>query len=139
MTESVRQRSSHASWYARHAEEHNARRQERYANDADVRQKARAQAARYRKKVAAEGLLPRLRDGLYTTARVAAILVVSAQTLRNWEAKGSIPKATNGGKQRLYTEHQVTLLAAWAQAERDGDRLQKEQARQGLFGLWTEQ
>jgi DNA-binding transcriptional regulator YiaG len=107
---------SFRQWYGRNAETYNETRKERYANDPDFREAAIKQAARYREKAKAEGIVPEPRNGLYSSAAVAAFLGVSTQTLRNWEARGVIPKATFGKKQRQYTRTQMHLIRAVVQA-----------------------
>lgn len=112
--ERSRQNSSFNSWYGRKSQEYNKDRRERYQTDPAFREKARLQAAAYRQRLRNENFpVPERRKGLNTSTRVAALLKVSTQTLRNWEAKGVIPKASNGGKHRLYTDHQVALLESF--------------------------
>lgn len=136
MTERARQRSSFNAWYDRNAASYNAERKRRYHEDPEIREEARLAAANYRKRVAEGGVeLPALRGGLYTSARVAALLGISTQTLRNWEARGMIPKPTLPGKHRLYTKRQVELLSALIAAE---TRSEFEIARTNLFVEWEE-
>lgn len=110
------------NWYERHGAAFNAERRARYKNDPQLRRRAQEAATRYRTQTVLRGEEPERREGLWTTAGVAYQLGVSPQTLRNWEARGLIPKATHGGKHRLYSIQQVQLLASfhsWLMAKHD--------------------
>lgn len=132
-----RARSSFNGWYDRNAEAYNAERRRRYQVDAEVREKARKAAAEYRRRVSGgTGELPALRNGLHTSARVAAALGVSTQTLRNWEARGLIPEPSISSKHRLYTEGQVNLLKKMVEAS--DSRAEFEVARTNLFVEWED-
>jgi hypothetical protein len=118
MPERTRQNDSFRAWYDRNGTSYNVARQERYKVDPVIRARARLNAALYRKRVRDEGYVPPPRQGLFTSAGVAAVLKISTQTLRNWEGKGLIPHATHGGKRRRYTATQLKLLQ-WLLEVRD--------------------
>jgi hypothetical protein len=109
------QRDSFRQWYNRNATAYNQERQRRYSSDPDARIAAQLRASEYRERVR-NGHVPKAKNGLYSTAFVALYLSVSTQTIRNWEAKGLIPKAIHGGKRRLYTWAQLLLLRNWRNA-----------------------
>jgi DNA-binding transcriptional regulator YiaG len=109
MTDNSRANSFN-KWYGEHADAFNARRQEAYAKDPEMRAKARAAAKAYRQKTAGSTDIPEARGGLSTSTRVARILGITRQTLMNWETRGLIPKPTTPGKHRLYTDRQLDLL-----------------------------
>ena len=128
------QRGNYRTWYGNHVEEFNARRREKYRNDAEVRNKAIEQAATYRRTMRETGGIPNKRGNYNTSTRVAAIFGMHRQTLLNWEAKNFIPKPTVSGKHRLYSDAQVELLLAVV--ESSGDREQFEKARTNMFVRW---
>ena len=136
MADRERSNESFNKWYGTHAETFNASRKERYANDPELRARARAAAKAYRDKQA-EGRtdLPPLRAGLATSSRVALIIGITRQTLMNWEERGLIPKPTTRGKHRLYTENQVDLLDSLYAAMRAGDDV--ESAKTELWATWN--
>ncbi len=128
-------RNSFNSWYERKGEEYNAQRRKRYQDNPELRAKARQQAAIYRQTIRNEDHGPYgMRDDFYTTTGVADILGISNQTLRNWESKHLIPKATYGDKHRLYSQDQVDLLVTMVNASGDSDNF--NHARRILFSQW---
>lgn len=131
MTERSRQNSFN-DWYGRNATDFNARRRERYHSDPTIRVIARQRAAEYRQR--ASDVVPEPRNGLNTSARVAAYLDISPQTLRNWSARYLIPKALYGTHHRLYTDHQMELLKAMVIHPTNSDEF--KDARRQVFKLW---
>lgn len=132
----IPRQSSFNAWYSRNADDFNAKRRQRYHEDPTLRIKARTQAAAYRKAQAEAGTLPEQRGLFNTSARVAALVGISTQTLRNWEARYLIPRATHGQAHRLYTPHQTSLLMAMAEVS--DNPAQFAQARRAVFMHWAD-
>jgi len=114
----------YGKWYEKHKDERNARRRERYKRNADYRQAAIQRAAKYRAEQEGEEFkeaitTPETRhyrnvDGhvveVFKIGEVAKLLGKSPQTIRNWETRNLIPAPIFDEPQRLYTEHQISLL-----------------------------
>ena len=110
MIDRTRQQAVFKSWYDRNRQAFNDKRRKRYRQDPEARLIAQQSAAAYRTRPRGDEE-PERREGLWTTTGVAYQLGISAQTLRNWEARGLIPVASYGVKHRLYSTGQVELLA----------------------------
>lgn len=136
MTERTRQNDSFNAWYSRRKSSYNETRRERYQKDSDFRERARLQASQYRQRIRDENHVPERRQGLSTSTRVASLLKVSTQTLRNWEARGVIPKANHGGKHRLYTDSQVGLLESFFEIVREDPKSYAEYHKI-MFKIWN--
>lgn len=136
MIERTRQNDSFNAWYSRRKASYNEERRERYQQDSEFRERARLQAAKYRQRIRDDNHIPDRRQGLSTSTRVAALLKVSTQTLRNWEARGVIPKTTQGGKHRLYTDHQVGVLESFFEIIR-ADPSSYEAYHTIIFNIWN--
>lgn len=121
------------NWYAKNAANFNNKRRQRYHADSKVREAARARAAEYRQRASD---VPEQRDGLNTTARVAVALGISPQTLRNWEARHLIPRATFGSRHRLYSDHQVVLLKPLTHFPHNSDKF--KDVRREAFLHWND-
>jgi len=115
-------------WYHNHSEEYNEARRQRYADDDDIREKAKERARSYRARrrngtelisepmyrfvnkngpcAYGEGL----KIHVYTTGHIAQVIGSTPQMLRNWELKGWIPDSIFPDKHRLYTDEQVGLI-----------------------------
>jgi hypothetical protein len=68
------------------------------------------------------------------------VLRISAQTVRNWEARGMIPKPNHPGKHRLYSAEQVLLLL-WLirlPLETEDEHVEFEHFRTLVFQRWNE-
>lgn len=119
-------------WYHGHSEEYNDLRRQRYAEDKEVREKARQRAREYRnrrRKGASISSDPvwRYVNGsgacdyghgrrirVWSTGQIAEIIGATPQMLRNWERKGWIPDSIFPDKHRLYTGEQVNLIVEFA-------------------------
>lgn len=108
MTNRDRDENHFKKWYERNKKKFNADRKKKYQANAELRAKARQAAAEYRTRTSGDE--PEKRNGLFTAPGAAFEIGVSAQTLRNWEAKGLIPASSHGDKHRLYTPYQVQLM-----------------------------
>ena len=102
-------------WYHNHADEYNAERRGKYAQDPAARERARLRAQEYRTKKPDIGRqLYREIDGktfpVYTSGQLAQALGCSPQLLRNLEKRGTIPQAVFPTKHRLYLKHQMQLV-----------------------------
>lgn len=105
-------------WYATHREEYSELRKQRYADNPKYRKLARQRAIAYRearrKGLKVSRTLTRMVNGVpvevFTSGYVADKLKCSPQLIRNWEARGWIPKPLFSDKHRLYTARQVELM-----------------------------
>jgi len=89
----------------------NERRRERYANDPAYRERAKKQAAEYRREHAKGREAPPEGYSL-TAAQVAEGLGVSAATLRAWREKGYYPAPKEVGGRLWFTQAQAARLGA---------------------------
>lgn len=124
-----RSRSGVRKWYHGNADEYNAARREKYANDPEARQKAVDRAREYRARRRVGGMqefkplyryVNRLgnscvygagtRVRVWTTGMVATSIGATPQMLRNWGRKGWIPLSQFSDTHRLYTNHQCRLI-----------------------------
>jgi hypothetical protein len=139
-SESTTQKEAFRAWYDRNRRAFNAARRQKYLTDRARREKARSQAAKYRQSVRETGKLPALRRGLFTVSHLAAVLGVSAQTVRNLEAKEIIPKASHPGKHRLYSAEQVSLLQQLMKIplKTEDDQIRFDHFRIVVFQRWNE-
>jgi DNA-binding transcriptional regulator YiaG len=139
-SESTRQSKAFKAWYDSKGATYNEARRQKYHTDKERREKARLQAAEYRQSVKETGKLPELRRGLYTISHLAAVLRISMQTVRNWEAKGMIPKTNQPGKHRLYTPEQVRLLLQLLKLplKTEDDQIKFDHFHTLVFQRWDE-
>ena len=104
-----RNRETVRRWYHGHSESYNEERRDKYANDKEVRAKARERARKYReRRRQGEGMsdapLWRYVNGkgaceygqgeripVWSTGQIAEAIGCTPQMLRNWEKKGWLP------------------------------------------------
>ena len=114
---SERAKAQHRKWYDENREDYNALRRQRYKDNKEARDKARARAARYRsEKHTIERELTRELNGrtvrVYSTGEVAEAMGRTPQMLRNWENAELIPPSSFPDKHRLYTRSQMRMIVA---------------------------
>lgn len=110
-----RNRAGVRKWYKQNREEYNAKRRAKYAEDKELREKARQRAARYREESPViERKLYRDLNGsrvqVFSTGQVAQAMNRTPQMLRNWEKEGLIPESVFPDKHRLYTAKQRDMI-----------------------------
>ena len=110
------------SWYDKHGEERNERRRKQYAENPEVREKAKERARMQRAGSSKGHTRPptfRMVGGkqirAYLMSETAAMVGRDLQTIRSWERKGWIPPDTFGEGKRLYTHTQVQLMKMFAE------------------------
>ena len=122
----VRDQSDYNSdYYGKNKDAISVRRKAIYATRVDVREKAKAAAAEYRKlnpKPARSGTpiykeVEGVLTQVYRIGRACLMAGISMQTLRKWESIGRVPPplTIEGATHRYYTEHQIILLKELAQ------------------------
>lgn len=107
--------SKFSDWYAipKNRKKLNTRRLNRYHNDPIYRNRVleatRDWRKRHRKKLKHQEKKPKV---LFTIGEVAKIIKVEQKTIRTLEKQGLIPKATDRGSHRRYTQTQIALIGA---------------------------
>jgi len=117
-----RQRHTFQRWYQKNGGQLNAKRRQRYADDPEYRERAKAvsRVARTRRKErggVSETTVMRIINGveveLYRVSAAAEMIGKSPDTIRLWCRKGWIPDGETG-EHRLYRLHQIKLLKTLA-------------------------
>ena len=110
---SAETKAKNRRWYHRNKEEYNARRRERYANDPELRQKARERAKK-QKRTASTRTLKRELNGklvdVFTTGQIAHAIGLTPQTVRNWVREGLVPDSVFEDKHLLFTKVQSNMI-----------------------------
>ena len=126
LTEAQRQESKRSGvrrWYGENRDDYNAVRRQRYADNKDVRNKARDRAAQRREEerdcpIEIGRVMTREVNGkeveVFSTGQVAAIVERTSQMIRNWERAGLIPPSIFPDSHRFYTKAQVRKLVGLA-------------------------
>jgi hypothetical protein len=114
---SERAKEQHRKWYHENREDYNALRRQRYRDNKEAREKARARAARYRSEEhTIERTLTRELNGktveVFSTGQVAEAMGRTPQMLRNWENSNLIPPSSFPDKHRLYTKAQMRMIVS---------------------------
>lgn len=140
-------------WYHNHAPEYNEYRRQRYADDEDVREKAKERARDYRKRrrqgiPPESGPLYRFVNGkgpcpygegtkipVFTTGHIASMIGSTPQMIRNWESKHWLPPCIFSDKHRLYTMAQVKLIVKLSNFMKDYYRLSPKKHKDSLLKL----
>lgn len=105
-------------WYATNKAVVNAKRQKKYEEDEAYRLSTLARAAAWREQNPAASRAGASRFKVVKGKEVEAFRITevgkmigrSDQTIRDWEARGLIPRPTIESAHRYYTKHQVKLL-----------------------------
>ena len=126
------------------ADERNATRRTQYADDPDLRQKARESAARYRARRAEGQKVEQVRfrelDGekvqVFTSGYVADRVGVSSQSIVNWSARGWIPPCLFDERHRLYTKKQIIQIRRIAKSTRDVNNVKFQRMLQDINSKW---
>jgi hypothetical protein len=106
-------REKFGRWYEKNREDFNAKRRQRYAQDSELRKKARENAKRQREAQRERTEIdttPTVRGGVktYRPAQVAELIGRSPETLRTWRRNGWLPESDS--RHPVYTAKQVKLL-----------------------------
>ena len=101
---------SYKKWYERHKEEHNERRRARYQSDAEYRSRIQTASRAHRQKN--KSVKPE--KTVFTIGEAAAQVKRDVTTLNQWEKKGYIPNTKGKQGYRIYTPHQIKLMAAFS-------------------------
>lgn len=118
-----------AKWYEKNREKLAERRATRYRQDPEIRKRAQQTSRRSRLRKQGKDLnlgpAPPTRSfrkigddvvEVFKIGKVAEMIGRSAQTIRLWESKKSIPTPTFDEPQRIYTYHQIELMKGLAKA-----------------------
>lgn len=102
-------------YYKQNRDEYNAKRRERYAQDKEMREKAKERAREYRAASSpVERKLTRELNGrrvqVFSTGQIAQEMNRTPQMLRNWEKEGMVPESIFPDKHRLYTAKQKRMI-----------------------------
>lgn len=115
----LNQKDYFAQWYRENKKDLSRKRKQRYARDKNYREKAKAQARRYRRehpRPARPRQVKRFRElngqdvQVFQIGEAAQKVGCGMSTIRSWEAKGVIPKPVFDDWKRLYTERQIRLM-----------------------------
>lgn len=108
-------------WYSKNKVAFNKKRQEKYAADKELRERAVLRQREYRKNNPSRVRTDSTRvvgGRPQTVQRIGAVAEVigrTEQVIRMWESKGLIPKPTVKSTHRYYTENQVALMKGLAE------------------------
>jgi len=138
-------------WYHNHSDEYNELRRRKYADDKELRDKAKKRAKDYRKRrrsgvVQDSGPLYRFVNGegpcsygegkkipVFTTGHIAQMIGSTPQMIRNWELKGWLPSSLFPDKHRLYTMTQVKLVVELSNFMNDHYRASPKRHKEALL------
>jgi hypothetical protein len=153
MTEDDGRRDYYQQWYDKNRDARNDRRRARYEKDADLRARERERVRKYRAQQqdpAEVGRMFRELDGtrheVFRVGDVAEDIGAHASVIRRYEKQGAIPLPSFPGEHRLYTKHQVSLIAEICNFKRNTRyswrRPQKQEQEQALIDkikdLWEQ-
>lgn len=105
-------------WYAVNKERLSVRRKQLYNSNPELREKIKERQKRYREsnpsRSKAGQTKVRMIDGkdhvVHRIGEAAVLISRDEQTIRNWEAKGLIPRPSVPGVHRYYTATQISLM-----------------------------
>lgn len=104
------------NWYQQNREDYNAKRREKYKQDKELREKARANARKQRQKGGDVDTEPVLRKvsgrtiPVYRVGAVGQMIGRSPETIRTWIKNGWVPDQADGWTHRTFTKGQIKLL-----------------------------
>ena len=104
------------NWYVNNRDDFNATRRKKYAENKELRDKARANATRQREKVSDPDTGPVLRTvngrtlKVYRAAAAGAMIGRSPETIRTWIRNGWVPDVDDGWTHRTFTKGQINLM-----------------------------
>lgn len=136
-------RDYYQQWYDKNREARNERRRERYEKDAKLRARERERVRKYRAQMqdpAEVGKMFRelngVRHEVFRVGDVAKQIGAHASVIRRYEKQGAIPSPSFPGEHRLYTAHQVGLIAEICNFKRNTRyswRRPQKQKQEGLL------
>lgn len=132
-----------SNWTKRYGEEHNRRRRERYHKDPAYREKVKARRRQLHERETADvppGAVVRHVGGIeyhvYKIKEAAEHAGLSGPAIiRDMEKSGVIPQCSFPGQHRVYTQHQIGLIA-WAHRQRKA-RVPLRTVRAFVDGKWN--